>query len=335
MHRSHLIAAGLAGLSGACAEDGDASAPRPGIAGEPTLSASEPSPPAPSAPEPGLTWSMVDAGGVQSCGIVSDGRLVCWGDPACDPAYEDLPAGPFSSVSVGNQGGCVLDARGDLGCWCCGWGDTRICERADALPVGPFTRVERRDGWGCAQDAQGELTCFGGGDFEQVGPVPSGPVLDYAMDINYACAVRSDGTLSCWGMFLLWQEHGARPPADVKFSRISVGREHACGLDVDGRLHCWGADWVGDPFPDPPVGTFASVVTEHQITCALDDRGAASCWWGWSFLDGQWIVPDAEWRAIGLGEWDACGATIEGGALCWGGDSAGEVDGLPSLDDLR
>lgn len=63
-----------------------------------------------------LAWVMADVGADESCGLLTDQRLVCWG---LDERVAQAPSGPFSAVDLGTgTGGCALDDAGAMHCWC-------------------------------------------------------------------------------------------------------------------------------------------------------------------------------------------------------------------------
>src|SRR5881396_936036 len=52
----------------------------------------------------------------------------------------------------------------------------------------------------------------------------------------HSCALRTDGTVACWGLNRYGQ---ATAPAGV-FTQLSAGGSHTCGLKSDGTVACWG-----------------------------------------------------------------------------------------------
>jgi hypothetical protein len=95
-------------------------------------------------------------------------------------------------------------------------------------------------------------------------PVPSVPLPANAVTISagayYTCAVRTDGTLACWGLGKLndtgeWAFGQATPPSG-SFTTVSAGTGHTCGIRTDGTLACWGNNEMGQA--TSPGGTFST-----------------------------------------------------------------------------
>ena len=89
----------------------------------------------------------------------------------------------------------------------------------------------------CALDAGGDLMCWG--DWRNMLlDVPEGRFSGLSAGHGYACAVRGDSAVVCWGAF--------SPPGENagSFTRVSVGdprsweRFHACALGADGNVMC-------------------------------------------------------------------------------------------------
>jgi len=73
------------------------------------------------------SFTELGAGQWHTCGLRSDGEVVCWGDgPAdYDQHFDDPPPGeigvpprgPFSSLAVGEWHSCALRPDGTAACW--------------------------------------------------------------------------------------------------------------------------------------------------------------------------------------------------------------------------
>ena len=74
---------------------------------------------------------------------------------------------------------------------------------------------------------------------------------------EFACAVRSDGRLICWG-----NSYGPGGTTEAvlagnSFVSVSAGDSHVCGLQVDGAVLCDG--WNRAAQDPPPAGPFKSI----------------------------------------------------------------------------
>jgi hypothetical protein len=309
----------------------------------------EPPPNEPAAPDIAheeLRWVDADAGYIHSSGLLSDGRIVTWGNDLC-VAASPAPTERFIQMSIGNDGGCGVRTDGTVSCWCClalePWAE--LCTEA---PEGDgWIRVENGYAFACAQKNDGRLRCWGNlRDFGTDPPMQ--PVRDWSIDIDVGCAVMADGAVRCFGADPLWAPSEA-PPPQREYTQVVVGRRHGCALDTEGLVHCWGDTWTVEPYPDPPRGEFVRIEGFHQITCGFRADSTVECWYDVDQLndlddtpleaDGspRWEPPAEQFAEVGLGEWDACGVTHDGRAVCWPqeADTDGEVLELPDISTLR
>jgi alpha-tubulin suppressor-like RCC1 family protein len=170
------------------------------------------------------------------------------------------------------------------------------------------------------------------------------------------CAIRSDGTLWCWGgnpygtIVRDPGEHRATP-VRVNESRAwasaSPGRSHTCAIRTGGSLWCWGANDSGqlglgrdhaETFRPARVGTasdWASVTAADRATCAIRTDRSLWCWGGNSdhrVGDGtgtdRWAptrIGTGTWSAVELGATHGCGIRTDGTLWCWGSGPRGEL----------
>src|SRR5688500_20069671 len=105
---------------------------------------------------------------------------------------------------------------------------------------------------------------------EGVIPDGRGGVGVLATGIDHTCALRQDGTASCWGN----DYNGKTTPPAGTFIELSAGFEHTCGLRGDGSVACWGDGYAMEGVPAPPAmcGRFTALASGPIHTCGLRVR---------------------------------------------------------------
>ena len=281
-----------------------------------------------------------------ACGVRLDGGLACWGERAEEWL---VPDGEFRTVDVGVEVACGVRADGAAVCW-----EDSYSGNSAAVRAGPFWTVEvgnsARSNWGapytCGVLESGEIECwdppFGRlwirGQDGGWGP-PPGRFLDVAVNRFFACGVRLDGEVACWGLRESqncdfgsscggWGEdpHGAVPAGP--FTSISVGpgkwdyQQTVCGLRRDGRVQCWND---GTPYVRPPAGAFAAINVDGAM-CGLRPGGAVECWG----VDGGWRadIPPGAFTAVSASN-HGCGLRVGGEVECWGDNTWGAASPPP------
>ncbi len=176
-----------------------------------------------------------------------------------------------------------------------------------------------------------------------------------ATGYRHSCAIKTDGTLWCWGRGDNGQrgENATAPsnqttPVAVSgggtWKRVAAGNAHSCGIKSDDTLHCWGANSSGQlgdnsttqrlvPTVTSGGGIWKHVATSSSHTCAITTVGAAYCWGyntngqiGDNSTTGR-LVPTA---VAGGGVWEQTAVTVaqtcavksDGALWCWGGVSS-------------
>jgi alpha-tubulin suppressor-like RCC1 family protein len=255
--------------------------------------------------------------------VLADDTVACWGDDGfgelgdgANKAQSVVPVraaqlGSVRDVAVGGYETCALKLDGSVLClgYESGFQLPSPVHGATALAVGEM---------GCAVFAGGRVACWGDSEFGgQYGDGSTTPgvarfaVADgittataVAVGGAFACALLSDGTVSCWGAGLVPLAPGAPvttcsaspcvpTPTPVpgldSVVALSAGLDHACALRRGGTILCWGDNANGGLGDGTTTGSTTPVLVQGiadatavsagwGFTCALDAAGRAWCW---------------------------------------------------------
>lgn len=226
----------------------------------------------------------------------------------------------------------------------------------------------------CAIKSDNSLWCWGQDDYGQLGNgtlVTANQSSPYKVDNNsytsvsvgyrFACAIRTDGTLWCWGDNTYGGIANGTTSATVHvysptqvsgggtWVQISTGDNGACGIKSDSTLWCWGGGttYLGNGTSNPstvPVqiaGNWSSVTTANTVSCGVKTDGSG---WCWGYDAGQALgngavnatqlspVPiesTGPWANISAAFIGSCGVKMDGSGWCWGqGDATFGYKGL-------
>lgn len=158
-----------------------------------------------------------------------------------------------------------------------------------------FASVSAGDAYTCAVKTDGTVACWGDNRYGQAAP-PTGTFVSVSAGGGHTCGVRSDSTIACWGSNR--DKFGvftgeATPPAG-QFVAVSVGGAHACAVRAGGTIACWGSNEDGQA--TPPTGTFVSVSAGASHTCGVQTDGDIACWGytgGYDYEAGKATPPAA------------------------------------------
>lgn len=277
------------------------------------------------------TCALTSSGGMKCLGANGHGQL---GDgttiPRSTPVDVIGQTAGVTAIANGTAHTCALTTGGRMKCW----GMNNNGQLGDGTYTDRYTAAD-------------------------VAGLPSGVTAISASPDN-TCALTNSGGVKCWGVN--W--HGAvgdgttitrTTPVDViglasGVTSIAIGGGHACALTNIGSVKCWGDnldDELGsgkmsfrETTPVDVIGLTSGVTAiaaGNAHTCALTSSEGVKCW-GSNYYgqlgDGTTINRTIPVDVIGLtsgvtaiaaGSDHTCALTSNGGVVCWGNNSVGQL----------
>ena len=171
----------------------------------------------------------------------------------------------------------------------------------------------------CAVKSDGTVVCWGYNEDGQSTPPPSPPALftQVSGGESHTCAIKNDNTLVCWGDN---SNNQSEPPAGA-FVQVSAGAEHTCGLSAGGVLDCWGEDEL---LITPPLGNFLQVSAGDFYNCAIRTDNTLACWG--EEEEEQSAPPVGSFVSVSAGSYHTCAVQTDTAVVCWGENDRGQTD---------
>ncbi len=139
---------------------------------------------------------------------------------------------------------------------------------------------------------------------------------------SHTCALKSDGTVVCWGSNA--QGQSTVPSGLTGVTQLSAGSFQTCALKVDGSVLCW-----FDPAPSGLTSEVSIDATDYTHDCVVNSSGVPFCWGDNS--SGETTIPTGlpPVTQVVAGGGFTCALTVDGMVSCWGFDGNGQTE-VPS-----
>jgi alpha-tubulin suppressor-like RCC1 family protein len=285
----------------------------------------------------GLSYIRVDGGAAEACGVTSSGSVYCWGYPsngdlgngATNETWSPVKVSGITTatdVAVGHYMACAVLSNGRVNCWGYGsegqMGNGPPTNGTNSTPVqvsSLTTATQITAGYRhfCALTSGNTVYCWGWNANGQLGdnsttsrstPVQvvgvggSGNLTDavaLGAGTSHTCAVRSGGTVACWG-YNGYGQLGNNNTSEVHYpvtvvnttgsgslsgmasgkGAIDGGYYHTCALASGasgGKAYCWGLNNYGqlgnNSTSDVHYPVQVSTITDFiQISTGLADH---------------------------------------------------------------
>lgn len=296
-----------------------------------------------------IDTKSVAAGAYNTCAMLSNGKVVCWGAndvgelgtgttgsdvTSPSPGATAMLSGTAVAIAAGRGFGCALLSGGSVSCW--GFNGAGMLGDQSALneatPVAVFgltnkvSAVAAGHGDACALYVGGGMACWGDNYYGEIGD---------GTNTNDLSAVSVLGVTGVSAM--------APGVGDTNFV------EHTCALLANNTVQCWGDNTYGElgdgtttsrPTAAPVQGlsgTISAIAAGGYHTCVVLADGAVECWGGNTY--GQLgnssttnsstpvTVAGLAGPAMGIaaGEQHTCALLQNGTVQCWGFNFEGQL----------
>lgn len=265
-------------------------------------------------------FKNIEHANARLCGLIANNRPVCVGAEEYTVPFSS----PVNTINVDAANGyaCIINSAGTIKCYNVDGIENPIQGMSDSL------------------FSQGSNP-FGGWSY-LAGPPTSGGYIDVStagnagpeQQDNYTCAVKNDGSVSCWNWRPDW---GIDPPALTDAIAVEVegpnnsnhDRSSGCALRSGGSLSCWG--FYGS-YPSPNSG-FTLIRTNGAGTyCGRRNTGSIDCW-GDNVPSGISALTDVVDVAVSStwhGGTTVCALRTGGVVSCWGDNTHNKITDAPS-----
>jgi len=145
-----------------------------------------------------------------------------------------------------------------------------------------------------------------------------------AVGESFACGIKSNLTMECWGA----GGYYAQTP-DEPFTYVDVGYTHWCAIDITTAIQCGGYYAPGDP----PAGTgWVDLGCNRDFCCAVQSAGTVTCWGSY---DPRYITEPMQqkedWVVITVAYGLVCGVDSSDDVYCYSVSTGWNIQDVPDL----
>lgn len=145
---------------------------------------------------------------------------------------------------------------------------------------------------------------------------------------SHTCALKSNGTVCCWGNSRLNATRVPSELANVTIAQISSGGSHTCSLATTGAVICWGQN--SNNQSEVPLNLLSEkavqVTAGGAHSCALTAKGSVICWGNNKYNQSTAPPGLGPVSEVSAGAYHTCAITESNGSVaCWGRDNYGQT----------
>lgn len=280
-----------------------------------------------------MRWSLLGLAVAPGCTIVlSSTPCDTGGGPlpdSGDTGVVDVPR-TATALSAGGHHACAADESGAVQCW--GFdGDLGVATAPDGLEFPTALSAGYLFTCALSGDDASTPTCWGDDSAGQLTPGGAfAPPL--AAGGAHACALADGGGVACWGR---GSEGQSTPPAAIaaapSVTLLASGWLFSCAQESAADAPaCWGWDASGQ-VSDAPTDPLSALALGQGFGVGVRATdGQLTCWGRVDVCDALPPPTGDTWSAVTAGLDFACGTTTDGTAACWGINTNGVLDGVPT-----
>lgn len=337
----------------------------------------------------------LSAGDFHNCALKTDGSAWCWGyngdgqlghnssdaESRTPVQVDDSSMGSLVALSSGGDHSCALKTDGQAWCWGYNYSgqlghnsisaQSLVPVQVDNTNMGAVTALSLGGDHSCALKSNGDAWCWGDNADGQLGHNSSdtesntpvqidnsnmGSVASLSLGGDHSCALKTNGTVWCWGSNVYGQLSQGDFTEGVAFHVDSLGslaslqayQQSTYALSAEGNIWVWGRETgilsyssseTNGPEMIPDLNQVASFAINLDTLCAV--KTDQSVWCMGNNNNGELgdgnspndsdvpvQVDNTNMSAVTtvvVGSGHACGLETNGDLWCWGDNSSGQL----------